>query len=94
MSYSHYLVSLTLTHEMASPSLPTNYKMCSSKHLFEPLFPVLLLKGQTLLKETDINLVFLPVNIWQEMTRKSRFKANKKRSVMVSKLMTRDGMTM
>lgn len=93
MSYSHYLVSLTLTHEMASPSLPTNYKMCSSKHLFEPLFPVLLLKGQTLLKETDINLVFLPVNIWQEMT-KSRFKAKKKRSVMVSKLMTRDGMTM
>lgn len=92
MSYSHYLVSLTLTHEMASPSLPTNYKMCSSKHLFEPLFPVLLLKGQTLLKETDINLVFL--NIWQEMTRKSRFKAKKKRSVMVSKLMTRDGMTM
>lgn len=68
--------------------------MCSSKHLFEPLFPVLLLKGQTLLKETDINLVFLPVNIWQEMTRKGRFKAKKKRSVMVSKLMTRDGMTM
>lgn len=86
MSYSHYLVSLTLTHETASPSLPTNYKMCSSKHLFEPLFPVLLLKGQTLLKETDINLVFL--NIWQEMTRKSSFKA-KKWSVMVSKLMTR-----
>lgn len=75
MSYSHYLVSLTLTHETASPSLPTNYKMCSSKHLFEPLFPVLLLKGQTLLKETDINLVIL--NIWQEMTRKSSFKAKK-----------------
>lgn len=77
MSYSHYLVSLTLTHETASTSLPTNYKMCSSKHLFEPLFPVLLSKGQTLLKETDIILVFL--NIWQEMARKSSFKAKKKK---------------